>query len=99
MGRVGVIAALGALLGLLGGVVTAASALALADPARPRGGGRVRSVGLKAPSRPVAEELLGCFGRASFPLIQYGRRAPRPSRNPGGRDGGFSPATVCGDSR
>ena len=48
MGRVGVIAALGAQLGLLGGVVTAAPALALADPARPRGGGRVRSVELKA---------------------------------------------------
>jgi len=48
MGRVGVIAALGALLGLLGGVVTAAPALAFADPARPRGGGRVRSVELKA---------------------------------------------------
>ena len=47
MGRVGVIAALGALLGLLGGVATAAPTLALADPARPGGGGRVRSVELR----------------------------------------------------
>jgi hypothetical protein len=48
MGRVGVIVALGALLGLFGGVVTAARTVALADSARRRGGRRGRSVELKA---------------------------------------------------
>jgi hypothetical protein len=48
MGRVGVIVALGALLGLFGGVVTAAPTVALADSARRHGGRRGRSVELKA---------------------------------------------------
>jgi len=48
MGRVGVIVALGAPLGLFGGVVTAAPTVALADSARQRGGRRGRSVELKA---------------------------------------------------
>jgi hypothetical protein len=63
-----VIVALGALLGLFGGVVTAAPTLALADPARPRGGRCMRSVELKGKPSPVAEELLGCFGRDFLPL-------------------------------